>query len=226
MTHTPPPADTQPPTRRKFWRWALMGVLAVSLAGCGGPSAHSNAMVVHIVAAACAPTDHGGPMLVVEVVSGRWGKATTTEWHLMRQLDGCGEPIAGHPWRGSVLQAWVSDYHWRAGQQMRVQMGHRADDKNMWAVGDALRVDWDHMFLGTVDVGSGDSQPEFVPPGGVDTVVALLDDRQSCGPGPERRAGCDVDDWEHADPFTFVAQDRPAPDAPADTVSLVVPMPG
>lgn len=189
----------------------LLGVLAMS--GCGGPSSTQNALVVHVVAPQCAHGPGQQPLLVVERVVEGWGKATVVEWRTLRRLEQCGEPFAGHPWEGDVLQVWVSDYEWTLRAQARVQLGHRVVGANTWAVGDEdrLRVDYEHVFLGTIDVGV--DGPEFVPPGAVDGVVALLEDRQGCERRRDRGSATThcTDEWKHADLVTFEA----AGEAPA-----------
>ena len=132
----------------------LLGILAVS--GCGGPSYGSNALVVHVVAPQCEHKPEQQPLLLVEKIAEGFGKATTTEWRTLYRLEQCGSPFAGHSWDGEVLQVWVSTYQWPLHQQARMQLGHRVTEANTWAVGDGdrLRVDYQHVFLGTIDVGA------------------------------------------------------------------------
>ena len=204
---------------RRSWRRALacgavalLGVLAVT--GCGGPSWSENALVVHVVAPSCDHEPGHQPLLVVERVVGGFGKATTNEWRVLRQLEQCGSPSAGYSWEGDILQVWVSDYEWSLRKQVRVQLGHRVVGVNTWAVGDEdrLRVDYQHVFLGTIDIGVDGS--EFVPPGAVEAVAAQLQYRQGCETSdrkdPTRLVPC-TDEWEHANLFTFdVTEEAPA----------------
>ena len=164
----------------------LLGVLAVS--GCGGPSYHSNALVVHVVAPQCEHEPEEQPLLLVEKVVEGFGKATTTEWRTLRRLEQCGSPFAGHSWDGEVLQVWVSTYQWPLRQQARMQLGHRVIEANTWAVGDEdrFRIDYSHIFLGTIDTGGDDAR--FVPASAVEATVAQLEDRQGCETGPSE--GC------------------------------------
>ena len=203
---------------RLWWRalccgvLMLLGVLAVS--GCGGPSVTQNALLVHVVAPHCDHEPRQQPLLVVEKVVEGWGKATVNEWRTLRRLDECREPFAEHAWEGDVLQVWVSDYEWTLRKQARLQLGHRVTGNNTWAVGDEdrLRVDYQHVFLGTIDVGPHGA--EFIPPGAVGAIVAQLEDRQGCERRPGRDRGTSTthctDEWEHADLFTFeVAAEAP-----------------
>ena len=187
----------------------LLAVLAVS--GCGGPSQYSNALVVHVVAPHCEHEPGQQPLLVVERLVEGWGKATVNEWRTLRRLEQCGEPIAGYSWEGDVLQVWVSDYEWSLRKQARVQLGHRVVGDNTWAVGDEdrLRVDYQHVFLGTIDIGADGA--EFIPPAAVEGIVAQLEDRQGCETNRQRKAPThSTDEWEHADLVTFaVAEEAP-----------------
>ena len=183
----------------------LLAMLAVS--ACNGPSSYKNALVVHVVAPSCESTNQTSPLLTVEKVVGGWGKTTVTEWHSMTRLDECGEPFDGHDWNGSVLQVWRSDFDWRARQQVQLQLGNQVDNPNRWAIGQdvQLRIDWDHVFLGSVDIGDNGSV-EFVAGRDVETAVSEVETRQGCEPGPPRNGpDCLPDEWEHADLFTFEA---------------------
>ena len=161
-------AAHDPTTTRSRWRRVaacgvlmLLGILAVS--GCGGPSWGSNALVVHVVAPQCEHEPGQQPLLLVEKVVDGFGKATTNEWRTLHRLEQCGSPSAGYSWDGEVLQVWVSNYEWPLRQQARVQLGHRVIEANTWAVGDEdrLRIDYQHVFLGTIDLGADGT--EFVP---------------------------------------------------------------
>lgn len=191
--------------RRMLAYGALMPPAALAVSGCGGPSQTSNALVVHVVAPQCEHEPDQQPLLVVERVVEGWGKATINEWRTLRRLEQCGEPFSGHSWEGDVLQVWVSDYEWPLRKQARVQLGHRVVGNNTWAVGDEdrLRVDYWHVFLGTIDVGADGA--EFVPPGAVEGIVVQLEDRQGCETKREREASTTpcTDEWEHADLVTF-----------------------
>ena len=225
------PAKQPPKTRirrllRVLWIALLPGVLgAASLAACGGPSSYSNALVLHVVAPSCEATSDSAPLLTVEKVVGGWGKTTVTEWHSMTQLDECGEPFAGHDWDGSVLQVWVSDFDWPPRQQIQLQLGNRVDNPNRWAVGKdlQLRVDWNHVFLGTLDRGDN-STAEFVAGSDVAAIADELMTRQGCeaAPGPDK-AHCRQAEWEHADLFTFKAL-GPSSEATANTTTTVSPL--
>lgn len=200
------------------WRRMLVcGALLVALAasGCaGGPSSHQNALVVHVVAPQCEHEPGQQPLLVVERVVEGLGKATINEWRTLRRLEQCGEPFAGHSWEGNVLQAWVSDYEWSLRKQARVQLGHRVVGDNTWAVGDEdrLRVDYQHVFLGTIDIGAEGAK--FVPPGAAKGIVAQLEDRQGCETSRQRKATTHcTDEWKHADLVTFDVAEA-APDSP------------
>ena len=217
-------AAHDPTTTRSRWRRVaacgvlmLLGVLAVS--GCGGPSYGSNALVVHVVAPQCEHEPEQQPLLLAERVVGGFGKATTNEWRTLRRLEQCGDPFAGRSWEGDVLQVWVSDYKWTLRQHLRVQLGHRVIEANTWAVGDEdrLRLDYHHVFLGTIDVGVDGA--EYVPPGAVEAIAALLEDRQGCDTRLEKkyRATPCTDEWRHADLFTLeVAEEAPVSPWPSD----------
>lgn len=200
--------------RRMLVRVALALLATLVVSGCGGPSQYSNALVVHVVAPQCGHEPGQQPLLVVERVIAGFGKATINEWRTLRRLEQCGEPFAGYSWEGDVLQVWVSDYEWSLRKHARVQLGHRVvgDNTNTWAVGDEdrLRVDYQHVFLGTIDVGADGA--EFVPPGAVEGIVAQLEDRQGCETTRERGVSTThcTEEWKHADLVTFdVAEEAP-----------------
>ena len=208
---------------RSWWRalscgvLMLLGVLAVS--GCGGPSSTQNALVVHVVAPQCEHEPGHQPLLVVERVVDGFGKATINEWRTLRRLEQCGTPFAGHSWEGEVLQVWMSDYEWRRRKHLRLQLGHRMVEANTWAVADEdrQRLDYQHVFLGTIDVGSDGA--EYLPPTAVESVVAQLEDRQGCDTRLEKkyRATPCTDEWRHADLFTLeVADEAPVSPWPSD----------
>ena len=183
---------------------ALTGILVAS--GCGGgPSTYDNALVVHVVAPSCESTTASEPLLVVEKVVGGWGKTTVTEWHSMTRLAECGAPFDGYDWNGSVLQAWVTDFDWRPRQQVQMQLGNRVDSPNKWAIGRdvQLRIDWKHVFLGTIDIGNN-GDVGFVAASDVETITSHVEARQGCEVGPTRNElHCQHDEWEQADLFTF-----------------------
>ena len=220
---------THAPTRRKSaqaavtsWRRVAVGVLllvagAVAAAGCAGPEYNSNAFVVHVVAPTCEHASAHEPLLVYEKSVGSWGKSSRTEWRSMQRLDGCGEPFEGYPWSGGVLQVWVSDFDWRRSEPVRVQLGHRIDGPDTWAIGDddRWRIDFRHIFLGSIDIGAPGSS--YVPPDAVDAALGHLQDRQDC---EQRMQSCGVE-WEHVDLFTFEALPAPVDSEPPPR--LVVP---
>ena len=192
----------------------LVLLLAAVFVGsaCGGPSTSSNAFALHVVAPSCDIPQEDAPLLTVEKVVGGVGKATITEWHSMEKLDGCGVPFDGHDWDGDVLQVWVSDYVWGTHHHAQVQMGNRIENPHKWAMANdaQLRLDWSHLFLGTVDM-TDNGEARFVPGTKVASSYALLKDRQGCEPGPPRNGlHCQVEEWEQADRFTFEAVDASA----------------
>ena len=195
------------------------------VSGCDAPSDYGNAMVLHVVAPSCNEADAPAPLLMVERVESGWGKATLIEWHTMHRFVECGEPFSGHSWNGEVLQVWVSDSEWRATQQVRVQLGHQTRSPDIWAIDDdnQLRLDYNHMFLGTIDIG-GDGH-SFVPATDVGSIMIQLEDRQNCDSRKQRReSGCELDgSWEHADPFTFQAINTPQHNSDDDPLLWFVP---
>ena len=148
---------------------AVFGAAAVS--GCTNPDWGGNAFVVHVVAPTCEDVSTLEPLLVIEKSVGSFGKSSRTEWRSFQRLEGCGEPFEGHPWSGGVLQVWVTDYEWHRNQPTRVQMGHRVNDADTWAIGDddGMRVDHRHIFLGTIDVGVPGGA--YLPPDAIDAAV-------------------------------------------------------
>ena len=206
------------PAGRSLWARKLVGGVLVLLGvlaapGCAdGPTQYQNALVVHVVAAQCEHEPDQQPLLVVEKVVTGLGKATVNEWRTLRRLEQCGEPFAGYS-LGGGLQVWVSDYEWPTRKQARVQLGHRVIGDTTWAVGDEdrLRIDYQHVLLGTIDAGV--DGPEFVPPAAVEGIVALLEARQGCETRRARGVSTThcTDEWKHADLVTLEA----VGDAPA-----------
>ena len=218
---TPPTLTTadRRPRRRPAVCVALLLFVVLAVSGCTNPEWAANAFVVHVVVPSCDHADTFEPLLVFEKSVGSYGKSSRTEWRSMRRLEGCGEPFEGRSWDGAALQVWVSDSVWKRSHPVRVQLGHKVSDADMWAIGDddRMRIDHRHVFLGTIDVAAPGGV--YVPPDGVDTAVAQLKDRQDCEGNTIGSCGFE---WMQADLFTFDA--LPAP--PVDTTkrpTLVVP---
>ena len=192
-------------TRRLLWRASLILTVCAVAAGCTNPSASTNAFVVHIVASGCELDSELEPLLVMEKTAGN----PTTEWRSLRRVGECGEPFAGHTWSGDVVQVWVSGYHWHRSRAVRVQMGHRVNDADTWAIGDddRMRIDHTHIFLGTIDIGVPNGA--YVPADAIAAVATQLQDRQDC---EAVVTGCGAE-WRHADLLTF----KPAPPPPSDS---------
>lgn len=175
---------------------ALLG--AVVPAGCGvgaEPAARANALVLHVVAPDC--DGSAVPALLVAE------DGVETGWGALQQVEGCGEPLDGHSWDGSVLQVWKSGPRWGHSGSFRMQLGRRLNDASVWVVGsdEHMRVDHRHLFLGTIDIGA--EQARFVEPRAVDAVMDQLEDRQGCDGGRLLFLFSCGADWEHADLFTF-----------------------
>ena len=209
------------PSRLTAVVFAVVCVAALAT-GCEPVSDFNNAMVVHIVTEDCEPDPALEPLLVVERVSGGQGKATTTEWHPMRKIEDCGQPLPGHDWTGNVLQVWISDYNYTPPHQIRVQLGHRVDTANIWAStgDDRLRIDHTHIFLGAFDTAG--SSVTFLPADAISTAAQRLADRQACDQH-RQETGCNAEEWEHADPFTFMVLDIPEP-APQTNPLVILPL--
>lgn len=81
---------------------------AVVPAGCGvgaEPASRANALVLHVVAPDC--DGSAVPALFVVAEDGE-----ATSWGALQQVEGCGEPLEGPSWDGSVLQVWKSGSRW------------------------------------------------------------------------------------------------------------------
>ena len=206
-------------TRRLLCRASLIVTVCAAAAGCTNPSAGANAFVVHIVASDCELDSELEPLLVMEKTEGN----PTTEWRSLRRVGECGAPFSGHTWNGNVVQVWVSGYDWRPSRAVRVQMGHRVNDADTWAIGDddRMRIDHTHIFLGTIDIGVPGGA--YVPADALPAVATQLRDRQDCEGVAANDCGAE---WEHADLLTFEPSAAPPtdpPQTPADTTPTLAP---